>query len=239
MRLHAVSVPSFQVASDKYYRSMLEPAYDGIRSSLQSRLDKDSPPIYSVGLDLWSSHHSGYMGINLHYLDKDWERVIFNLACTPFDESHTGLNIATTLHTILDDWKIKSKMAVCLRDNAKNMISAFNEENQEAYQIKLVSAGCMNHTLQLAIKDEIFLQPSVETILLKCRSVVSYANSSNKFYPEFYKNQVEKMNETDRKCLKSDNATRWVMKYDTYCLGPRPLSPEIAAKVPVHTAMPE
>ena len=194
--------------SDNFYRSMLEPAYDRIRSSLQSRLSKDNPPAHSVGLDLWSAHHTGYMGVNLHYLDNDWERVIFNLACTPFDITHTGLNIATSLHTILDDWKIKSKMGVCLRDNAANMISAFSDESQEAYQIKLVSAGCMNHTLQLAIKDEIFLQPSVEAVLRKCRSVVSYANSSNKFYPEFYKNQVEKMNNNDRNSLKSDNDTR-------------------------------
>ena len=31
LRMYAVAVPNFKVASDKYYRSMLEPAYEGIR----------------------------------------------------------------------------------------------------------------------------------------------------------------------------------------------------------------
>ena len=148
------------------------------------------------------------MGINLHYISKEWERVIFNLACAPFDISHTGLNITTKLHSVLEDWKIDRKMGVCLRDNASNMISAFNEENQAEYAVHLEAVGCMNHTLQLAIKDEIFEQVSVENILRKCRTVVSYANSSNKFYPEFYQNQKDIMKSTDRANLRSDNDTR-------------------------------
>ena len=31
LRMFAVAVPTFQVASDTYYRSLLEPAYEGIR----------------------------------------------------------------------------------------------------------------------------------------------------------------------------------------------------------------
>ena len=168
----------------------------------------DDPPIYALGLDLWSQHHSGYMGINLHYLTKEFERIIFNLACAPFDVSHTGLNITRKLHSVLEDWEIDAKMGLCLRDNASNVTSAFNEENQQEYAHKLVSAGCMNHTLQLSIKDEIFTLVSVESVLRKCRAVVSYANSSNKFYPEFFKNQEVIMNSKDRETLKSDNDTR-------------------------------
>ena len=168
----------------------------------------DDPPIYSLGLDLWSQHHSGYMGINLHYISKEWERVILNLACAPFDVSHTGLHITQKLHSVLQEWEIESKMGPCVRDNAKNMKSAFNAENQAEYQVHLESVGCMNHTLQLAINDEIFEQVGVENILRKCRSVVSYANSSNKFYPEFYKNQEVLMNSKDRATLKTDNDTR-------------------------------
>ena len=123
--------------------------YYHFRSSLQSRIDSDSPPLFSVGLDLWSEHHSGYMGINLHYLTKEWERVVCNLACAPFDIAHTGLNISRKLHSVLEDWKIEKKMGVCLRDNASNMVSAFNDENQAEFEIRLKSLGCMNHTLQV------------------------------------------------------------------------------------------
>ena len=88
------------------------------------------------------------MGVNLHYLTSEFERVIFNLSCTPFDDSHTGLNISRTLHSVLEDWKVDHKMSVCLRDNASNMISAFNDVNQEEFTVKLKSVGCMSHTLQ-------------------------------------------------------------------------------------------
>ena len=118
------------------------------RASLQSRMADDSPPIYSAGLDLWSSHHSGYMGLNLHYLNPEFERVIFNLSCTPFDTSHTGLNISRKLHSVLEDWEVDKKMTVCLRDNAANMASAFNDVNQDEFAVKLESVGCMTHTLQ-------------------------------------------------------------------------------------------
>ena len=109
------------------------------RSSLQSRLDADSPPILSAGLDMWTEHHTGYMGINLHYLDKQWERVIFNLACAPFDISHTGYNIAQKLHSVMQDWKIEKQVGLCLRDNAANVTAAFNEENQQEYEHKFKS----------------------------------------------------------------------------------------------------
>ena len=61
---------------------------------------------------------------------------------------------------------------------------------------------------QLAINDEIFVQPSVKNILQKSRGVVTYANSSNKFYPDFWNNQQDIMKIWDRKCLKSDTDTR-------------------------------
>ena len=96
------------------------------------------------------------MGINLHYLTSDWERVICNLACAPFDTAHSGLNISRKLHSVLEDWKIEKKMGLCVRDNAANMASAFNDENQEEYTFRLRAIGCMNHTLQVKHKTHAF-----------------------------------------------------------------------------------
>ena len=60
---------------------------------------------------------------------------------------------------------------------------------------------------QLVIKEEIFALSSVETLIKKCRDIVTYANSSDKFYAEFYKQQ-EAMGITDRRSLKGDTPTR-------------------------------
>ena len=62
LRHHYRLVPNFNLASDKYYRDMLDPAYQKIRSALQDRVKADAPPTFSVGLDGWSHHHHGYLG---------------------------------------------------------------------------------------------------------------------------------------------------------------------------------
>ena len=70
------------------------------------------------------------------------------------------------------------------------------------------SLGCLNHTIQLALKDGVFALPSVNTLLEKCRALVTHANHSVKFYDEFYKQQREIQNITDRQSLIQDNDTR-------------------------------
>ena len=143
-----------------------------------------------------------YLGMNSHHLNKNWERVIFNIACLPFDESHTAEAIYNRLISVLTDWDILHMTGPCLRDNAANMKAAFNLP-----QCSLRSLGCINHTLQLAINDEIFKLPSVETLIKKCKTLAGFANSSTTFYNEFYKEQRLR-GITDRQSLKQDVDTR-------------------------------
>lgn len=144
LRLMAQTVPNLEVASDKYYRSMLEPTYDAIKMSLNERLEADSPTSISISLDGWSAFHHRYLGMNAFYLDLEWKRVTLCLSCTPFDEAHTGENIHEKLKAALMDWKIYDKTGLCLRDNAFNVEAAFNVEG-----CTLESVGCLNHTLQV------------------------------------------------------------------------------------------
>ena len=104
------------------------------------------------------------------------------------DESHTSQNIYEKLLNVLNDWNILEKVGLCLRDSASNMVGAFDLEESV-----LNSAGCVNHTLQLSIKDEIFTLPSVKKLIDKCKSLVAHANHSNNFYRDFRKAQVEQM----------------------------------------------
>lgn len=167
------------------------------------KIGADSPPIISLGLDAWSAHHHGYLGINSHHLNMDWEREIFNIACVPFDESHTAENIWKHLETVLKDWELMEKTGLCLRDNASNMKAAFNLPS-----CALKSFGCLSHTLQLSIQDEIFALTSVENVIKKCKALAGFANSSTNFYTEFYKQQRLQQNITDRQSLKQDVDTR-------------------------------
>ena len=196
-------VPNFEVASAKYYRSRLEPTYDKIRAALNEKLTTDCPSTISIGLDGWSQYHHGYLGINAHYINNEWERTVFNLACTPFGEKHTGENIYNKLTMVLEEWKILEKTGLCVRDNASNMVAAF-----ELPTSVLKSIGCLNHSLQLVIKGEIFGLPSVKTLVEKCRNLAGHANMSTSFYTKFYAEQEKQMGITNRQNLKQDVATR-------------------------------
>ena len=207
LRHQALCVPNFEVASDKYYRSMLDPTYEKIKMSLNERLEADSPTTIAVSLDGWSAFHHRYLGMNGFYLTTDWMRVTFCLGCTPFDESHTGENIYEKLMATLLEWNIQDKAGLCLRDNAFNVEAAFNVEG-----CTLKSAGCLNHTLQLVIHDAIFSMPSVKNLFDKCRLLVGFANKSPLFYTEFYRQQEIIMGKTPNECLNlvSEVSTRYV-----------------------------
>ena len=131
--------------------------------------------------------------------------MIFNIAFVPFDDSHTAQNIFLKLDSVLNDWHIQDKMGPCLRDNASNMKAAFNVPG-----CTLRSLGCLSHTLQLCINDEIFSLPSVKTLVTKFKTLAGDANSSTLFYNEFYRQQRVIMDITDNRSLKQDVDTRYV-----------------------------
>ena len=60
-------------------------------------------------------HHAPYvyryMGLNGHYLTQDWKRTVFNLACIPFSEAHTGEHIYEKLVLEIVDWDIVMKVS--------------------------------------------------------------------------------------------------------------------------------
>ncbi len=158
----------------------------------------------SVCLDVWSAFHHGYLGMNLHFISKDWVRMKFCLACSPFDERHTAANIFEKIEIIANDCNLTSRIGVCLIDNAANVKAAFNEPDC-IYE----SAGCLNHSLQLVIKKELFCLETVKALIDKSRTLCSHASHSNPFYSELYKQQEVQINNKDKLGLKNDVPTRW------------------------------
>jgi len=126
LRHHAMIAPNFEISSDKYYRSMLDPAYEKIKTALKDRLEEEEVETVSIGLDACSNFHHAYLGTTIHFISKDWERMKFSLSCSKFDERHTAANIYQKIQEIAEDWDITSKIGVCLRDNAANVKAAFN-----------------------------------------------------------------------------------------------------------------
>jgi len=204
LRHHALIAPNYEIGNEKYYRSMLNPTYEKVKDAMKNLLKEKHADTVSISLDAWSSFHHGYLGMTVHFISENWERVKFCLACSKFDEKHTASNIFQKIENTAQDWDLSDKIKVCLRDNAANVKAAFNEPGC-VYK----SAGCLNHSLQLVIKKELFCLQSVEDLIQKCRKLCTHASHSNSFYSELYKQQDVQMKNSNRLGLKNDVATRW------------------------------
>ena len=80
------------MATDKYYRSLLEPTYLKLKEELKNRVSEHNPDSLAASLDGWTAIHHGYIGIILYYMH-EWKRFSFHLYCQPCDDSHTGEKI--------------------------------------------------------------------------------------------------------------------------------------------------
>ena len=210
------SQPKFEPGSDKFYRMKMQESYLKCRKTMQDKLMNDNPSHITLVLDGWSSYHHGYVGVNIHYVNKEWKRTKINLCCKKFDESHTGEALAEFVTDLLHEWNIFEKVNVIISDSAANMKKMVDF-------LPFERGDCGNHTLQLSINDEIFNMSSVETLAAKCRTVCSFQNKSTQFAQALIAAQQEQVldgdNSPDGSCSSSiylvqDVATRWNSTYD-------------------------
>lgn len=209
LRFMELTQPQFKVASEKYYRNMLDPGYEKIMAAVREKISSENPTFVAVALDGWSSFHHSYLGVIVFYLrDGTWKRERICIGCIPFDERHTAQNIFTRLKDLLFEWNLYSKTEVALRDNAANVTAAFN-----VAECSINSFGCMNHSLQLVIKSELFTLSSVKDLIAKCRRVAGHASQSTAFYKELYSQQERHFGKNERLSLLQDVETRWNSTY--------------------------
>ena len=131
------------------------------------------------------------------------------LACRPFDESHTGLNLARWVETECDKWGITDEVGTVTTDTAANMLKMM-----EYLPIHFQHGGCLNHVLQLVIKDELLEKASIKSLIKTCRHICTYSNQSVSMSQFIFDKQMEAGTEK-RKCLLllQDVVTRWNSTY--------------------------
>ena len=197
--------PRFTVGSDMFYRRLLDKAFVKGKLRVQKKLTDDDPLAVSIQLDGWSAHKHGYIGLLANYITKDWRRAKVCLACSPFDESHTGENVARWVETECDKWGITEDVGVVTTDTAANMIKMM-----EYLPVHFLHGDCINHVLQLVIKDELLEKPSVKNLIQTCRKICTYANQAVGFAQCVITTQIEAGTEK-RLCLNllQDVVTRW------------------------------
>ena len=200
--------PRYTIGSEMFYRRLLDKAFAKGVYKVQKKLKDDLPASVSLQLDGWSAHKHGYIGLLANYITKDWQRAKLCLACAPFDGSHTGQNVARWLESECDKWEITDDIGVVTTDTASNMIKMM-----EYCPVNFLHGGCINHILQLVIKDELLEKPSIKTLVKMCRHICTFSNTSVLFAQCIVKLQLDAGTEK-HSCLHlmQDVATRWNSK---------------------------
>ena len=202
--------PHYKVASDKFYRGLLDKAFKKGVQKVEDKLEKDSPDFFSCQLDGWSAYRHGYIGLLVNYVTPAWKRVTLCLSCGPYDGHHTGENLGNWLEEKLEKWKVLDRTTVTVSDTAANMIRmmAFLPSH-------IVHNSCLNHVLQLTINDEVLEKPEIKNIIFNVRAFTNYAAISI-LLSGALRNKQEELGraETDTKALVQDVKTRWNSSFD-------------------------
>ena len=66
-----IAWPNFTVASDWYYRNMLDSTYEKIKTVLKEQIEMNNTEYMVISLYGWSSYHHGYLGVNVHYIHEE------------------------------------------------------------------------------------------------------------------------------------------------------------------------
>ncbi|XP_065908971.1 zinc finger BED domain-containing protein 4-like [Dysidea avara] len=118
----------------------------------------------SFTTDVWSSSVSiiSLLSLTAHWVDDTFVKVSAVLHAQAVEESHTGEHIAAQMEWMLQNWEIpRDKVHIVISDNASNMVKAMNDASFAHF-------GCFAHSLQLVIKDGLFVQRTINDILAIC-----------------------------------------------------------------------
>lgn len=159
--------------------------------------------------DIWtdSFNHIGFLGVTAHFINPQGYLTSTYLNCEPFESRHTGQEIANQLAKILDEWSIPKEKIVCLvTDGAANMSLASNI---------LFGKGkhfvCFAHRLNLVAKEALSKVFTVESVILKVKSISQFSHQSNLFADSL--REAQSQDEKQLKLIQSVE-TRWNSVYD-------------------------
>ena len=197
--------PRFTVGSAMYYRRLLDKAFIKGKDKVQKKLKEAEPSSVSIQLDGWSQHHHGFIGLLVNYITKGRRRTKICLACSQYDSSHTGENMARWVESECDKWGITEEVGVVTTDTASNMLKMM-----DYLPIHFLHGGCLNHIIQLVIKDELLEKASIKNLIKACRHICTYSNQSVQLSQFILAKQIEAGKDKSQ-CLNlvQDVVTRW------------------------------
>ncbi len=208
--LMALLEPQYQVPSrTTFSRSVIPDLYNKVRRSAATEILEDFAdiPAYSFSTDLWTSRaQDPFISFCLSYISPDFELKMKPLENKPFPGEHTGECILESLEKTVDNWELPRNVPIyALRDNGSNMKSAMNLSQT------FTDLSCFAHTLQLTINDAVNDVDGMQTMLSKCRRIVSHYHHSCLATQNLHREQ-KRLGRGERELIISV-ATRWNSDY--------------------------
>ena len=192
----------YKCPSRKYYTDTIIPKiYTGMKDEVYKLVG--GAKYISFTTDIWSSsiNITCLLSLTAHWIDDAFVKVSAVLHAQPIQEAHTGEYIAAQMESMLQNWEIsRDKVHVVVSDNASNMVKAMRDAC-------FMHFGCFAHSLQLVIKDGLFVQRAINDIIAICRSIVGHFHRSSVACYNLKRIQ-DSLNVPQHK-LKSDVVTRW------------------------------
>lgn len=144
---------------------MIPALYQATLSDVKTRASLDAKSV-CLTTDCWtSSQTESYIGVTVHYIDKNFEPQQTLLECKGLNESHTSVNLAKELKRVTDEWNITSKVNFAISDNARNIVKAIDTE------LGWKHYGCYAHSLNLTVAAA--LKP-MEELIENVKKIVSF-----------------------------------------------------------------
>ena len=166
-RLMALLGPHYTLPSSKYLSEKLLPSmFEKVRSRVADMIASEKYISYTT--DIWSSvSRDSYLSLTVHFITSSFQKKHVCLHTCPFDEQHTGQQIATKLTNCFEQWSVTYKLHAIVRHNGSNFVAGLRDA-------ALPNIPCLAHTLQLVIHDGCFVQRDVRELLAVRRRIVGY-----------------------------------------------------------------
>lgn len=196
--------PSYTVPSRKTVSKELVALQGEVKAKIVGELDLAS--FVTLTMDFWSSFAvNSYLGVTCHCISSEWELKSYVLQTREVTDRHTGENIAHEIKSVVDEWSLHEKVVAATTDNGRNVVNAIVSHLQWQH------VPCAAHTLQIAVRGGLQLQPVVE-VLQRCRKLVGHFRHS--YVAQNLLEEKQERLELPKHKLVQEVATRWNSTYE-------------------------
>ncbi|CAG8523104.1 28671_t:CDS:1, partial [Gigaspora margarita] len=161
--------PFYKIPSRKTIQKLVINQFEYQRNLIKNYFSQISSKV-ALTADFWTSlKMENFLAITIHFIDENWNLQHFVLDIFQFKGSHTGESIANKVYSLLEEFKIETKVIALTTDNGSNMISAANFLQDKLILNDFCHYRCIAHILNLIVLAGLDL---IEVPIKKLRKLI-------------------------------------------------------------------